>query len=144
MDTDKHWEDQKLPGSEKDTASVEVTELERNQSVSPEQEDFLISDYAQDVAVKVGAVKLWGILLLSSSSHLTGAIYARRSVTAGFDFSVLVPRSWSQRIRKCVGTDILVTFPVAPRHRTELITQLIYSFKPQTVKYVQFRIYKYL
>ncbi|KAF8488522.1 OPT oligopeptide transporter protein-domain-containing protein [Gautieria morchelliformis] len=53
MDPVTHWEDKKLPGSEKDTASVEVTELERNQSISPEQEDFRVADYAQDVAVKV-------------------------------------------------------------------------------------------
>ena len=53
----------------------------------------------------------------ASWTCLTGVIYARRSVTACLDLSILVPWSRSQRIRQRVGPDILVIFSCNPMKR---------------------------
>lgn len=81
MDTVPHWEDQKLSGSDKggsekgDTSSVEVTELEKSQTTSSEQQEYLVADYARDVAVKVRAAMLSCIYL---QLIVSGRFYLRK------------------------------------------------------------------
>lgn len=56
MDTTPQWDDKKTSasGSDKgDNASVNVTELEKNESTSYDRKEYLVADYAQDVSMKV-------------------------------------------------------------------------------------------
>ncbi|KAF8579002.1 OPT superfamily oligopeptide transporter [Ramaria rubella] len=46
-------QDEKSGFEKTDTASVEVEELKTSQTISAEQQEFLVADYARDVAVKV-------------------------------------------------------------------------------------------
>jgi hypothetical protein len=81
MNSVQHWEGNKDVNSEKgDVTSVDVKELERSQTVSVEREEFLVSDYARDVAVKVNMTVFCEVYFSAAQLTTAGRYYQPKTI----------------------------------------------------------------